>query len=98
MTCPSCKSEGFTASVIAGRCAFCDGTEGGNPPLSYAAQSALIRELAGALERRSGALGYYVNNPSAWDGGFNQKMSDLIAQHVTAMDEALAKVPEEYRG
>ena len=31
--CPGCRSKGFPASILGlGRCTFCDGTEGGNPP------------------------------------------------------------------
>lgn len=31
--CPGCGSSGFSPSVLGeGRCTFCDGTEGGNPP------------------------------------------------------------------
>lgn len=30
--CKSCGSIGFDKSIIEGKCTFCDGTEGGNPP------------------------------------------------------------------
>jgi dCMP deaminase len=32
MKCATCGSEGFEPSILRGRCTFCDGTEGGNPP------------------------------------------------------------------
>jgi hypothetical protein len=33
-TCPTCGSKGFDVSVLGpDRCSFCDGTEGGNPPV-----------------------------------------------------------------
>lgn len=32
MTCPTCKSVGFSKSIIPNRCTFCDGSEGGKPP------------------------------------------------------------------
>lgn len=31
--CVTCGSVGFEPSVIPHQCTFCDGTEGGNPPL-----------------------------------------------------------------
>lgn len=30
--CSGCGSFGFDESPMTGRCSFCDGTEGGNPP------------------------------------------------------------------
>lgn len=31
--CPVCKSIGFELSITGDGCTFCDGTEGGNPPV-----------------------------------------------------------------
>ena len=33
MKCEVCKSTGFEPSVSGNGCTFCDGTEGGNPPI-----------------------------------------------------------------
>ncbi len=30
--CGTCGAEGFEPSIIPGRCTYCDGTFGGNPP------------------------------------------------------------------
>ena len=47
--CATCKSVGFAPSVLgASRCAFCDGTEGGNPPAQYVVGFGIDRKTLAA--------------------------------------------------
>ena len=49
-TCPSCNSSGFQVSILGpDRCTFCDGTEGGNPPVEKCATGSEARRRAEEL-------------------------------------------------
>lgn len=49
MICQTCQSKGFTVSKLGPtRCTFCDGTEGGNPPIVWTVRE-WFRVLRGQL-------------------------------------------------
>lgn len=89
-------------------CAVCDGGPGNNCACSCGMRewegdvSAGINsggsdspEPSESLER----LRYYVNNPSAWEDGFNQNVSDAIESALTAHDSYRMEIEygEPYR-
>ena len=58
----------------------------------WQAREELVRTLELALEEAIFKLKYYINNPSAWEDGFNQNVSDVIEGAVNGVEATLARV------